>query len=330
MDEDEFKRFQKTIREHNKKMAKLAKASQYWNNFSGPSGMPIESMKKAFTLKEKSKGWVPKAISNSASWQVSKQYSLLTSQATSAARRQKGFNALSETLNSDYLKKIRDTAEWARKASEQFKRKYPEQREVIDKIYSTKWSMGNEIGNFSHLLTSPDEFLKLSPSEMDEQYMSYYIDQNGVFEELKNIRDSLTIHRSIVADIITTLKESPNSWKLLYPQLFAIVDAILISQRFDGNLTVGEFSNFKGVKGMMTNSESDTEKETDIFKYVYYKTMEMTVELWKKQPFALPSEQVEFGRNSIQHGRYDPQNFTYKQFVQLVVFVSTLCIYNKR
>lgn len=245
------------------------------------------------------------------------------------SRKQKGINFLTEAVNSEYWKSIHSMAQRAGKVADNFKKEYPNQRKVIDKIYQTGWSMGNGIENFPNLFTQPDDLLKFSLDEIDQQYSSYYIKNNGIFDELENIQSSVTIHKDIVQDLITTLKESPNSWKLFYPLLFSILDAILVSQRHEGKLNVDDFSNHGRVEKMKKRSKSDKKIEVDIFQYVYYKTLEQADILFKNKPFKLPSEQVEFGRNSIQHGRYDPSNYTYKQFAQLVVFISTLCIYNK-
>lgn len=244
-------------------------------------------------------------------------------------KRLRGINNFPQFYRSDYSKRLHEMAERARKSVEKFRSKYPEQKKVIDEIYQSGWAVGNEIGNFSNLLSHPEKFTILSKEDFDNQYTDFYVTKKEMYSELKSIRSSLTLHHEVVDGLISTLQESPNSWKLLYPQIFSIMDAILVSQRHDGSLEVDDYSNSRHVREMRKKSKKNKEFEVDIFKYIYFKTLKKVEKLWESHPFELPSENVKFGRNSVQHGRYDPNNYEYKQFVQLVILMTTLCIYSE-
>lgn len=324
MEKDQFEDWKK----QNSNFMKAINSTQ-WKNLPSVNKMFSDSTKRSMQMAFRAQHKASSMFNNPIVKAAINQGAVF-SKASTALRYQKGRNAMAELLNSERWRQIHKMAERAKKSVEDFRKKYPDQKVLIDELYDSGWAIGNEIGNFSRTLLHPEEFPEHSQQKMDQYYTDYYVNSDGLIEELEGIEDSLTLHRETIKGLINVLKESPSSWKLLYPQIFAVIDAIMVSQSHDGNLEVAEYSNLRKVRAMHEQSKEDEKVSIDIFKYAYSKTIEMAEDLWQFQSFDVSSEKIEFGRNSIQHGRYDPENYTYKQFVQLVILMTTLCIYNDK
>ncbi|MBM9929300.1 hypothetical protein JMK98_02235 [Pediococcus pentosaceus] len=223
---------------------------------------------------------------------------------------------------SEYFRNIQKAIQ---EAQEKAIKDIPLQIKVLDKMYALGWSAGSANELTLKMINKPKEFLEMSDKNLDELLLENFSEKGSLKSEIYGLSNDIPKYAEVIQVMGDTLDEDTNNWIIMYPQIFALIDRVISYQSNDFSLKNTKFTNkdsiIKFYKKLLKKDNAN-----DLFEYIYLKTIERATYLWQSQPFSEP--ELKFTRNAVQHGRYDPKNYTYKQFAQLVLMLSTLTMFN--
>lgn len=200
------------------------------------------------------------------------------------------------------------------------KERIPYVNELIEQVYKLGWSLGTDVGPTAEILTNPEKFSAMTDEQMDNFFENIY-SEDGIISELESIRDPEGDYQPIIATIKSILEKDGNCWNVLFPQVFALLDRFwcYVSGMYFTEIAFTKFE--KKLIESITTSKEVLSKE-DFYKYILLKNSDMIKKLFKSTGTKNASNK--YNRNTIMHGNYNPKNYEYKQFQQLVVLLSSL------
>ncbi|MGX6472097.1 hypothetical protein [Pediococcus pentosaceus] len=212
-----------------------------------------------------------------------------------------------------------------KKFREQLEHDYPKQVVMINRLHNLGWSLGyaNEIT--FEIVYDYETYSKMSNKKLDE-FMEKNLSEKVIQKELRAAANFTNEYKEVINMMSRVIVNVKESWIIMYPQLFAILDRFFVFQGNRKSLNNTEYTQREALKNYK-NELLLHKNSQNISLYVYIKTIDYLFKLWKSQPFN--SDNLKLTRNSVQHGRYNPKNYTFKQFAQLVLALSTLAQFNK-
>ncbi|KAF0422147.1 hypothetical protein [Pediococcus pentosaceus] len=231
---------------------------------------------------------------------------------------------IAETISNqmEYIDAIHKAIEEAQKEAI---KDIPLQIEVLDKMYALGWSVGSASELTLKMINRPEQFLKISDEDLDELLLENFSKKGSLKSEIYGLANEIPKYTEVIQVMGDTLNEDGNNWIMMYPQIFALIDRVISYQSNDFSLKNRKFTNNGSINKFHKKLRKKDNTE-DLFEYIYLKAIERATYLWQSQSFSEP--ELKFTRNAVQHGRYDPKNYTYKQFAQLVLMLSTLTMFN--
>lgn len=204
-----------------------------------------------------------------------------------------------------------------------FEERYPRQKEMIDKLATHHWMLGSSSDDDRPYIMRINQYYSMSANELDDMYTDYFQDTDHLISEIESVTNMLIVHKSTLENICHTLKNYPESWKVLFPQVFAVIDAIILKRRnIYGEDTV-LYLNKRAIEAMIDNKMIPN-INTQIFQYALFRCIKEADLLWSKG-----YDENFYSRNTVQHGQYNPSNFTHKHFCQLILLMTTLALFNE-
>lgn len=233
-----------------------------------------------------------------------------------------------ETLTAQQQVQINELQRVVKSIQKEVAKNFPNQAKAIDKIYDNGWSIGYSDGILRRVLSEPHFFIEMSKSEVDGYFLNTFSNEHTLKHELYNdaeLLDEYGISLRIMGDVLETQGIS-ECWRVLFPQLFAILDRMVVYQSQNSSLKNGEITRFTEVESF-SKDIMKKDNSSDIFNYIYVRTLNKILRYWKGTNFSKPK--VKYSRHSVQHGRYNPNNYTFAQFISLVLTVSALSLFNE-
>lgn len=221
---------------------------------------------------------------------------------------------------SEYMNGIHQVIQEAHKKAV---KNMPSQIKILDKIYEIGWPVGTESEVTFQMINSPESFLKMDDKKLDALLVEEFCKVDNLKSEIYGISSAVPEYAEVIRMMGNILDE--NNWIIMYPQIFALMDRMIVYQSNDSSLENDNYTNIRSVKSFYKKLRKKDNSD-DLFQYIYLKTFEKATHLWDYQSFSEPD--LRLTRNAVQHGRYDPKNYTYKQFAQLVLMLSTLAMFN--
>lgn len=223
---------------------------------------------------------------------------------------------------SEYFRNIQKAIQ---EAHEEAIKDVPLQIKVLDKMYALGWSVGSANELTLKMINRPEQFLKISDEDLDELLLENFSEKDSLKSEIYGLTNDIPKYAGVIQVMGDTLNEDTNNWIIMYPQIFALIDRVISYQSNDFSLENNEYTKWRLINDFY-DSLLKKDNANDLFQYIYLKTIEKAIQLWKFQDFS--EQNLRLSRNAVQHGRYDPKNYTYKQFAQLVLILSTLTMFN--
>lgn len=207
-------------------------------------------------------------------------------------------------------------------------RSFPNQAKAIDKIYDNGWSVGYSNEIIRKVFSEPEFFWEMRDDDVNNFFINTFSDRHTLKNELYNTSEILDNYGDLLKIMGTILErqESSECWKVFYPQLFAILDRMMVYQVQGYSLSNSEITRRKDVRNFQKNVMKK-DNTNDILNYIYVRTLNEIVKYWERSDFE--KENVSYSRHSVQHGRYDPSNYTFNQFIKLVLSISALSLFNE-
>lgn len=233
-----------------------------------------------------------------------------------------------KTLTAQQQVQINELQRVVKSIQKEVAKNFPNQAKAIDKIYDNGWSIGYSDGILRRVLSEPQFFIEMSKSEVDGYFLNTFSNEHTLKHELYNdaeLLDEYGISLRIMGDVLETQGIS-ECWRVLFPQLFAILDRMVVYQSQNSSLKNGEITRFTEVESF-SKDIMKKDNSSDIFNYIYVRTLNKILRYWKGTNFS--KSKVKYSRHSVQHGRYNPSNYTFAQFIRLVLTVSALSLFNE-
>ncbi|MBG1236923.1 hypothetical protein KGI31_12825 [Lactiplantibacillus pentosus] len=211
------------------------------------------------------------------------------------------------------------------KANEITKERYPKQVKVVDSLFASGWAIGNEGFEDVTLITDPDRWINYSPDDFNIYFSKRYANRRVLASDLKSVKTETVNDETLIAQCVRIIESDGDGWKVLYPQIFAMMDKSLLSQINANKIQNKNYTQSSRITKLVTKMSYST-MGSMITGYIYLKALKKATELWR---FNKDTERpIPFTRNTIMHGKYSSDNYDYDQFAQLVLLFTTISIFD--
>lgn len=196
-----------------------------------------------------------------------------------------------------------------------------QENKLFDKLIKLGWTFGMRFKN-QDVLGLYDS----SQQEINDTMLEYYQENNynNLFEEMDGTVSYLykinaTGYAGQYSTVESLLQHDFENYIAIVPTLFAILSFIFDYQHHllgkKKSAAYKNAQNFKDENGEMVNGVTfQIMRTTSAVFFNYYANVN----------FNFGPQKVEFGRNSVQHGRYDPSRYRKEDVIKLIVIISAM------
>lgn len=167
---------------------------------------------------------------------------------------------------------------------------------------------------------------ELTLEELNDLYLNSLEkdDYSSTFQLLDDLEDNLDSgYKLEVNKIKKILEVDIDNYTLVIPHLYILLDYIFANIYNDGDLSKQEYMNNKNVKKMIKDKKIEDESYSGYYQLMQYNCLKLLNAHVKFSPFANPV----FNRHHVLHGRFDPVNYDFSNFLKLLVLCSNLSWY---
>lgn len=178
--------------------------------------------------------------------------------------------------------------------------------------------------------------LSLSLSDLkgvdDEQLNRYFLrfltkgNYKSMYIILENIEENIEEqYKKEIRKIVKILKYDINNYTLTIPFLFSIMERMFVNQasKIDN---VSSYAKNKEIEKIARISKEKFENNKDIFMLIHYNALELVSNYFSYISFE-KNQINEVNRHAILHGKYNPNNYTFSDYLRLLTVIESLSFF---
>lgn len=162
-----------------------------------------------------------------------------------------------------------------------------------------------------------------SKVELNQFYLRYLTKHNcsAVFKLLDDLESNLNNgYKKEIKKIKKILSSDIQNFTIAIPHLYILLDYIFVYQYKGGDLSTDDFMRKKSVQELAIRKKVSEEDYSGFYKIIQYNCLLLLAEHVDFVHFSTPV----FNRHHVLHGRYDPSNFKFPDFLRLLVLCSSM------
>ena len=178
--------------------------------------------------------------------------------------------------------------------------------------------------------------LSLSLSDLkgvdDEQLNQFFLrlltkgNYKSMYTIFENIEENIEEqYKNEITKIVKILKYDINNYTVTVPFLFSIMERMFVNQasKIDN---VSSSAKIKEIEKIAKISKEKSEDNKDLLMLIHYNTIELVSNYFSYISFE--EDQInEINRHAVLHGKYNPNNYTFSDYLRLLTVVESLSFF---